>query len=63
MFCGYIKEPGDILGNQDLNNLIGRPEYKCVEINYMKLFLKTPNVLEYMLDNTINHGIKIMSEN
>lgn len=63
MFCGYIKELDDILGTQDLNNLLGRPEYKCVEINYMKLFLKTPNVLEYLLSDVVNHKIKTMSKN
>ncbi len=34
LFSGFIKNTEDILGREDLNNLLGQKEYHFVELNY-----------------------------
>ena len=72
MFSPYIKETADILGKDDLNNLIG--EHEDVEARHYKLWLSSTNVMkriihkdainwnEMELEN-IRHRISIFVEN
>lgn len=48
----YIVSESDILGREDLNNLLG--QYKDIELQYYKLWIASTNVL----DRIINRGIE-----
>ncbi len=62
-FKGYIKDTNDILGNQDLNNLLGNEEYKQIEIKYTQLYIKSANLLNSLIDGNVNNKIYTMSRN
>ena len=52
IFDPYILDVSDILGRDDLNNLLGK--YPDVEKQYYKLWLSSTVVLEHILDKRIN---------
>jgi len=51
IFNGYIKEPSDIFGKNDLNNLLN--QYPDIEKNHFKLWLSSTNILHKLLHNDI----------
>ena len=51
IFNGYIKEPSDIFGEDDLNNLLG--QYPEIEKKHFKLWLSSINVLQRLLHNDV----------
>ena len=51
IFQPYIKHKSDILGQEDLNNLL--KEYPDVERKHYKLYLTSINILQTVLDNDI----------
>ena len=51
LFSPYIKRNEDILGRDDLNNLIG--QHKEIERKYYKLWITSTNVLEKILHSKI----------
>lgn len=51
IFNGYIKEPSDIFGKNDLNNLLGK--YPEIERKHYKLWLSSINILQKFLRNNI----------
>ena len=60
MFSPYIKATKDILGKDDLNNLLG--EYSEVEKQYYKLWLGSTTVLDDILNKRINNWSEITLE-
>lgn len=56
----YIKSPRDILGKDDLNNLLG--QYSDIEKQYYKLWLGSSAVLEDILNKRINNWSAIEME-
>lgn len=56
-FSPYIKSTTDILGKDDLNNLLG--EYPDVEKRYYKLWMGSTAVLEGILNKRINNWTAI----
>ncbi len=59
MFSPYIKATKDILGRNDLNNLLG--EYSEVEKQYYKLWLGSTAVLDDILNKRINNWSEILA--
>lgn len=53
MFKPYIKTTEDILGRDDLNNILG--QYHEIEKQYYKLWLASTNVLESILNKRIEN--------
>ena len=53
LFYPYIKDTADILGKNDLNNLLG--QYPEIEKQYYKLWLGSTNVLESILNKRIEN--------
>lgn len=53
LFSPYIKDTSDILGRDDLNNLLG--QYPDIEKQYYKLWLGSTTVLEDILNKRINN--------
>lgn len=51
LFKPFIKETSDILGKDDLNNLLSL--YKNIELKYYKLWLSSTNILEKVLHSKI----------
>ena len=51
MFCPYIKNPSDILGKKDLNNLL--EQNPKIENNYHKLWLASTNILNTIINRAI----------
>lgn len=51
LFQPYIKNTGDILGQQDLNNLLGK--YPEIEKQHFKLWLSSTNVLQSIINSKI----------
>ena len=51
IFNGYIKETSDILGKNDLNNLLG--QYPEIEKQHFKLWLSSTNILHKLIHNDI----------
>lgn len=60
MFSPYIKATKDILGKDDLNNLLG--EYSEVEKQYYKLWLGSTAVLDDILNKRINNWSEMTLE-
>ena len=60
MFSPYIKATKDILGRNDLNNLLG--EYSEVEKQYYKLWLGSTAVLDDILNKRINNWSEMTLE-
>lgn len=60
LFTPYIKTAEDILGRDDLNNLLG--QYKDIEKQYYKLWLGSTAVLEDILNKRINNWSAIEME-
>lgn len=60
MFSPYIKATKDILGKDDLNNLLG--EYSDVEKQYYKLWLGSTAVLDDILNKRINNWSEMTLE-
>jgi len=60
IFNGYIKEPSDIFGKDDLNNLLG--QYPEIEKNHFKLWLSSTNILHKLLHNDIISRSKFEKE-
>ena len=60
MFAPYIQATEDILGKDDLNNLLG--QYPEVEKQYYKLWLGSTTVLEDILNKRINNWSAIEME-
>lgn len=60
MFAPYVQSTEDILGRDDLNNLLGR--YPDVERQYYKLWLGSSAVLEDILNKRINNWSAIEME-
>lgn len=52
IFDPYIKNTEDIIGKDDLNNLLG--QYKNIEQQYYKLWLSSTNILSTILHNNIH---------
>lgn len=52
IFDPHIKNTEDILGKDDLNNLLG--QYKNIEQQYYKLWLSSTNILTTILHNNIH---------
>ncbi len=57
LFKGYIKNTEDILGQSDLNNLLGSSKYFEVELNYPNLWFNSGNTFLNKLDNIVNNAI------
>ena len=57
LFAPYIKETSDILGRDDLNNLLGQNH--DIEKQYYKLWLGSTAVLEDILNKRINNWTSI----
>ena len=51
IFDGYIKEPSDIFGKNDLNNLL--EQYPEIEKSHFKLWLSSTNILHKLIHNDI----------
>lgn len=60
IFSPYIKATEDILGKDDLNNLLG--QYPEIEKQYYKLWLGSTAVLEDILNKRINNWSQIEME-
>ena len=60
MFSPYIKDTKDILGRNDLNNLLG--QYPDVEKQYYKLWLGSTAVLDDILNKRINNWSELELE-
>ena len=60
LFSPYIKSTEDILGRDDLNNLLG--QYGGVEKQYYKLWLGSTTVLESIIDKRIENWSSIELE-
>ena len=60
MFSPYIKATKDILGKNDLNNLLGK--YSEVEKQYYKLWLGSTAVLDDILNKRINNWSEMTLE-
>jgi hypothetical protein len=60
MFSPYIKNTKDILGRDDLNNLLG--QYSDVEKQYYKLWLGSTAVLDDILNKRINNWSEMTLE-
>lgn len=54
LFQPYITIPSDIITEDDLNNLLGQAEYKCVMEKYNQLWLGNREALRTMLSETVN---------
>ncbi|WP_180235945.1 restriction endonuclease [Bacillus cereus] len=61
LFDPYIKNTGDIYGQDDLNNLLGK--YPEIERKYYKLWLSSVNVLEKILHNNVVRRSAFLKEN
>jgi len=61
IFDGYIKEPSDIFGKNDLNNLLGR--YPEIEKSHFKLWLSSTNILHKLLHSDIINRSEFEEEN
>lgn len=55
LFKSYIKSYEDIIGKEDLNNLLNL--YPEVEKNHIKLWLSSTNILTHIMDKIINNKI------
>lgn len=56
MFSPYIKNKWDIYSLNDLNSLLSK--HKEVEKKYLKLYLKTPWILEKTLSSIVNNDVE-----
>lgn len=61
IFNGYIKETSDILGKNDLNNLLG--QYPEIEKQHFKLWLSSTNILHKLLHSDIINRSEFEEEN
>ncbi len=57
LFKNYIKSTEDILGQDDLNNLLGLKEYFEVELNYPNLWFNSGNTFLNKVDIIVNNSI------
>lgn len=57
LFKDFIHSPEDILGETDLNNLLGQKEYSLVEINYPNLWFNSANTFLEQMDHVINSSV------
>ncbi|EHL04835.1 hypothetical protein HMPREF0322_04510 [Desulfitobacterium hafniense DP7] len=57
LFQGYIKQPGDLVSSNDLNNYLGHPLYKDVVRNYPKLWAAGGAVLQELMRGAINSSV------
>lgn len=48
----YVRSPGDILGREDLNDLLAK--YPDVERKHYKLWITSSNLLQYWMDKSIH---------
>lgn len=53
LFEGYLHSGRDVLGKDELNDLLGEEAYHKVEKKYNKLWITSSNVLQYLLDETV----------
>ena len=51
LFSPYIQTPNDILGRDDLNNLLGK--HKNIELKYYKLWLASTLVLQDIINKDV----------
>lgn len=51
IFDGYIKNPSDILGRDDLNNLLN--QYSEIEKKHFKLWLSNVSILQSLINNDV----------
>ncbi|PIA77606.1 hypothetical protein BFR04_09200 [Gaetbulibacter sp. 4G1] len=58
IFDGYIISKQDILGKDELNELLDQKEYHEIERKHTKLWISSSNVLQNILDETINRRQK-----
>ena len=61
IFNGYIKEPSDIFGKNDLNNLLG--QYPEIEKSHFKLWLSSTNILHKLIHSDIINRSEFEEEN
>ncbi|GAB5524779.1 MAG: hypothetical protein Roseis2KO_26510 [Roseivirga sp.] len=53
LYHPYISQEIDVLGKHELNELLGQPAFKWIELKYNKLWIASSNVLEKVIDQTI----------
>lgn len=53
IFNGYILSKKDILGKDELNELLHQDKYRNIEKKHTKLWISSSNVLQTVLDETI----------
>ncbi|WP_299241752.1 hypothetical protein [uncultured Aquimarina sp.] len=58
IFNGYIISKQDILGKDELNELLEQKKYNEIERRYTKLWISSSNILQNILDETINRRQK-----
>ncbi|CAM1343359.1 nSTAND3 domain-containing NTPase [Tenacibaculum amylolyticum] len=58
IFDGYIISKQDILGKDELNELLEQKKYNEIERRYTKLWISSSNILQNILDETINRRQK-----
>tara|TARA_R110002049_G_scaffold187779_1_gene356050 strand:- start:652 stop:2946 length:2295 start_codon:yes stop_codon:yes gene_type:complete len=56
LFSPYIKSTEDILGKDDLNNLLG--QYPKIEENYYKLWMSSTNILNRLVNKVVYNQSK-----
>lgn len=59
IFSPYIKEDADVLGKQGLNALLGRSDYRQIELQYYKLWLSSTDLMQAFLNKHIINQTKI----
>ncbi len=57
-FDGFIHSKKDILGKDELNELLNNKEYHEIERKHTKLWITSSNILQNILDETINRRQK-----
>lgn len=58
LFQGYIKQTGDLVSSDDLNNYLSHPQYACVIRNYPKLWAAGGIVLQELVREAINNSVE-----
>lgn len=57
LFPGYIKQSGDLVSSEDLNNYLDLPQYTNVVRNYPKLWAAGGAVLQELMREVINSSV------